>query len=177
MKLKYSFWTIASLLVIAAIYFLFFGQFPPSSGTVDSGEPTVDPIVRKVHSDTGRQQIPDSGDQQGRRQSSKGVTRTFFKPSDSQSAQTVDLEITAHEQIGALQISGNLRDGLECSRLQIELELQSDDGRKVFHTLVLGKTGGSDGRTIRSKRRLMPAQDESPASWSAHVAAIRCLDP
>lgn len=105
------------------------------------------------------------------------ITRTFYKPTYSDSAEAIRLEISAVEKSSELLIVGRLFDGSACNRLQIDLELKGDDGRKIFHTLILARTGKAGEMPIQSKRRLPPSAVHSPTVWKAHVADLRCLDP
>ena len=87
------------------------------------------------------------------------------------------MEITPVEKNNELMLSGKLFDGSDCVRLQIDLELRSDNGRKIFHTIILGDVDAAGERMIRSKRRLPSSTDALPVAWTAHIASLRCLDP
>ena len=172
--------SVAVLVTITVVFLLFSGRFERlnlPSAPVDS---SMAPVVRNKIPPPGS--APGSGgglENTGLTDPFAGVTRTFIKPShsDSEPAQAVRLEITAIEQNNELIIAGKLIDGSACKRLRLDLELDTDDGRKIFHTLILGGTSRTGEREIRSKRRLSPSSARSPLTWRAHVAALQCLDP
>ena len=175
---KYIFLAAAALLILAAATLVISGSIDRLIRVAGFDQPVIVPHARNTAPVAGKPQVSDSNDKSsGANQPAPGVTRAFFKPPGSKSAEAVRLEIKAVERNNELMISGSLRDGSACRRLQIDIELKADDGRKLFHTLMLGDSGRTEAQPIRSKRRLPPSAKNLPAIWSAHVAAIRCLDP
>ncbi len=171
-------WVAAVLLALGVAYLLASSSIERMLHSVDRARPAVGAAVHKKiaavdqpPADEGSNSTAASGGL------AAGVTRTFIKPSHPAWAQAVHLEISAVEQNSELVVSGSLLAASQCSRLQIDLELQADDGRKVFHTMILGSAGPVGQRPIQSRRRLPPSAAGTPALWSAHVASLRCLDP
>jgi len=177
-SVKTIFWTAVTLIALASAYLLVSGTIERLIRSDDPDRSAPAPVVRnRIPAAHKPRPADNSGAKIGSVDPSAGVTRAFFKPLRSESADTVRLEITAVEKNNELVISGKLLDGSACNRLQIELELQADNGRKIFHALILGNVDAAGERPIRSKRRLPPSSDKLPLAWRAHVAAIRCLDP
>ncbi len=175
---KYFLWPAATLLAFAVAYLLTAGSIERLFRTADPGEQAAVPIVRGKIQVAGQPQAVDTiGKEKGPSKPAAGVTRAFFKPPRSETAEAVGLEITAVEQNGELVINGLLHDGSGCNRLQIDLELETEDGRKIYHTLILGDVGRIGEKPIRSKRRLPPSDHSLAVAWRAHVTALRCLDP
>ena len=176
--MKHIFWVAAVLLALTLAALAISGSIEPLIRLVGFGQPAVAPIVRQRIPGADEPQPLDSNDQSTDSvPSQNAVTRVFFKSSGTSSSEAVRLEIKAVEQKSELVISGALRDGSACRRMQIDLKLKANDGREFFHSLMLGDTGQSGAQPIRSRRRLPSATNSQPAVWHAHVAALRCLDP
>ncbi|KPJ78179.1 MAG: hypothetical protein AMJ54_04995 [Deltaproteobacteria bacterium SG8_13] len=176
--MKTVLWLTAVLLALAVAFLLASGRIGHGVRPTVSEEPKSPPSIRHKIPDADRPtETGDGGKKTGPADPIGGVTRTYVKPSYSEPTEAVRLEVSAIEQDGELLIVGKLFDGSSCYRMQIDLELQADDGRIVFHTLMLSPTGQNQERPIRSKRRLPPSSTKAPVSWRAHVAALRCLDP
>ena len=176
--MKYKMLAAALLLTLSVAYLMTTGRFEHFLLSNDADKPAnISSVRNKIfaadppRSPGGSDAKIDSGGPAAM------VTRAFFKPMQSELADAVGLEITAVEQSGELVISGLLRDGSACNRLQIDFELEADDGRNLYHTLIIGSTGQTGEQPVRSKRRLPPPVSGSPAAWRTHVASIRCLDP
>jgi hypothetical protein len=170
--------TAAALMALAAAYLLISGNFERLILLTGPQKPAAAPIASNKKSAVGSLEVSEgSGEEAEFADPAAGVTRAFYKSAQSAPTEAVRLKIAVVEQNGELLINGSLFDGSACPRLHIELELEADDGRKLFHTLVLGDTGQTDERPLRSKRRLPPAAPELPAIWRAHVDSLRCLDP
>ena len=172
--------SVAVLVAIALVFLFVSGRFERlMRSSAPDGSSTVPVVRNKIPPPNSAPVTGSSGRRTAPADPFTGVTRSFIKPShsDSEPAHAVRLEISAVEQNNELIITGKLIDDSACNRLQVDLELDVDDGRKVFHTLILGGTNQNEERTIRSKRRLSPSSARSPLIWRAHVAALRCLDP
>ena len=171
-------WSATILVAIAVLYLLVLGSIERLNFSNKLQTPAAVPIVRnKIPVDEKPQSVERSGEGRESVEPANSVTRTFFKPSDAQPSEAVRLEVKAVEKNNELAISGNLLDGSTCGRLQVELQLKSTDGREVFHTLILGATGRTGERPIRSMRRLPPTAGDLPVTWNARVRSVRCLDP
>ena len=173
--------TAVGVLVVMAVGFLLFSgrmeRLNQPSAPVDS---SMAPVVRnKIPLPESTSVSGGRGKNTGPTDPFAGITRTFIKPShsDAKPTQVIRLEISAVEQNNELTIAGKLIDGFACNRVQLDLELDVDDGRKIFHSMILGGTKQTGEREFRSKRRLSPSSARSPLTWRAHVAALRCLDP
>ena len=170
-------WTTVALVALAAAGLLASGRLAGLAGFTASGTSAA-PVVRNKIPDADEPPATDTSEREaGSAEPSAAVTRTFFKPLHTTPAQAVRMEITAVEKNHELLISGKLFDGSNCKRLQIDLELQAEDGRKIFHTLILGDIAAAGQRPIRSKRRLSPSSDGPPVTWRARVSSLRCLQP
>jgi hypothetical protein len=177
--------SVKNILVSVVVLVAIAGVFLFASGRIErlipfsvSDDSSTVPVVRyKIPPPDSAPVSGGSGNNTGSADPLAGITRTFIKPSHSEPAEAVRLEISAVEQNNELIIAGKLFDGSDCNRLQIDLELNVDDGRRIFHTLILGSTNQTGERAIRSKRRLSPSSARSPITWRAHVTALRCLDP
>lgn len=164
----------AVLLVLAAAYLLVFGSNRLSLRSADRNKPAVASLVHKLFVAVGQPKATVKGEEKV--ESVAGVTRVYIKPVNAKPEEVVHLEIAAVEKNDVLEISGSLLDGTACGRLQIDLDLKSDHGRLLSHTLILANAGRKAERSIRSRRRLQPAAKQIPVNWIVHVAAIRCLD-
>jgi hypothetical protein len=170
-------WIAAALIALAAAYLLVSGSFERLIFSSGPQKPAAAPIANNKNPVAGRLEVSGGSGKAESVNPATGVTRAFFKPTHSSPSETLRLKIAVDEQNGELLLNGSLLVGSACSRLQIELQLEADDGRKLFHTLVLGNSGRTGERPLRSKRRLPPATTGLPATWRAHVASLHCLDP
>lgn len=103
------------------------------------------------------------------------VEKTSWPSGDPMPDGLGEVQVSAFQQGRELIIAGQLVTVLRCHRLKLSMELISNAGQRLYHTMIMENMPGNAAQPIETRRHVFDAVQDPQPSWSVQVKDLTCL--